>query len=680
MSSSGWELVTKNKKDKNSGKSNKLTKVEKKKFIENAPKVEDFLPLSQVQTLYDNFNGNKENKMPKDKDNKTKENEEKKKQQKLNVQADGKKKIQQQKPKEKSKPVEKSAITVDQINELIETNRVKFPDAPLIWLKDLVSYLNANISEKEEITPATKPDTYPLSLVTKAVRSSFEKVIKSAGIQTAQLFYENTLLLMAKNMAFGSSDIGCKIFIQLLGNMYPDMTCSNIEKLTSLRNSYQNKKSIGLAILWALSQGGKKNLTVGLTLWHEVMASMLESRNYAYHVTKILKELFNIHSKNISNNLTADMYLNIVDDFCSGKINIHASLSKEISNCLQLLRDTIIHSDKIDVKSLFEHTIDRINTKTNPLHKEELLRILALCIAKDNRSLSLWNKIHLKRLYQSELLIKQLTDDWESIRSDVDAKLLKETLGVFQIVEVKPKKNKEDLLMLACQKKSEDLIKKMSASAKKSRSFPWKKGSFILLILIGAVVAFDCRKHGSFEASATGRLMRTTGVIGYGQNAWSTTKSYSNQGLAYLEASFPDYYKTASTYGQQYAKLAGDFYIVGRNLAFKLYNNTAEFVDKKKPIVVDSIEQYFPGWLDTIQKFGAKQFELTKKYSADASDFIVKQSTTFIRWLETSVFVGKMSPENIRGYATEAVKSTQAFASQTYDWVYEKVQTLSKVQ
>lgn len=37
----------------------------------------------------------------------------------------------------------------------------------------------------------------------------------------------------------------------------------------------------------------------------------------------------------------------------------------------------------------------------------------------------------------------------------MDAKLLKETLGVFQIVEVKPKKNKEDLLMLACQKKSE---------------------------------------------------------------------------------------------------------------------------------------------------------------------------------------------------------------------------------
>ncbi|XP_074113094.1 transmembrane protein 214 [Cotesia typhae] len=680
MSSSGWELVTKNKKDKNSGKNNKLTKIEKKKFIESAPKVEDFLPLSQVQTLYDNFNGNKENKMPKDKDNKTKENEEKKKQQKLNAQVDNKKKLQQQKPKEKSKPVEKSAITVEQINELIETNRVKFPDAPLIWLKDLVAYLNGNISEKEEITPATKPDTYPLSLITKAVRTSFEKVIKSVGIQTAQLFYENTLLLMAKNMAFGSSSIGCKIFIQLLAYMHPEITCANIEKLISLRNSYQNKKSIGLAILWALGQGGKKNLTVGLTLWHEVMASMLESRNYAYHVTKILREMFTIHSKNINNSLTTDMYLNIVDDFCSGKINIHTSLSKEISSCLQFLRETVIQTDKIDVKSLFENTIDKINNKTNPLYMEELLRILALCVAKDNRSLSFWNKMHSKRLYQSELLIKQLTNDWASIRSEVDAKLLKQTLSVFQVTEVKPKKNKEDLLMLACQKRSQDLIIKMSATTKKGRSFPWTKGSFILLILIGALVAFDCSKHGSFEASTTGRLMRTSGVVGYGQKAWSTTKSYSNKGLVYLEASYPDYYKTASTWGRQYAKLTGDFYLVGRNFVFKLYNNTAEFVEQKKPIVVDSIEHYFPGWLATVQKFGSKQLELTKKYSADASDFIVTQSTTFIRWLETSVFVGKMSPENIRGYAIQAVESTQAFASQAYDVVYEKVQTLLKVQ
>lgn len=45
MYSGGWEIVGKNKKDKNVGKAGKLTKLEKKKFIENAPKVEDFCEL-----------------------------------------------------------------------------------------------------------------------------------------------------------------------------------------------------------------------------------------------------------------------------------------------------------------------------------------------------------------------------------------------------------------------------------------------------------------------------------------------------------------------------------------------------------------------------------------------------------------------------------------------------------
>lgn len=41
MSSGSWELVSR-KKDRGNDKSNKLTKAEKKKFIETAPKVEDF--------------------------------------------------------------------------------------------------------------------------------------------------------------------------------------------------------------------------------------------------------------------------------------------------------------------------------------------------------------------------------------------------------------------------------------------------------------------------------------------------------------------------------------------------------------------------------------------------------------------------------------------------------------
>lgn len=67
------------------------------------------VPLSQVKTLYDNLDSNKENKKPsKEKDNKTKENEEKKKQQKQQQQQQAEKKKQE--PKEKPPKTIKDAL------------------------------------------------------------------------------------------------------------------------------------------------------------------------------------------------------------------------------------------------------------------------------------------------------------------------------------------------------------------------------------------------------------------------------------------------------------------------------------------------------------------------------------------------------------------------------------------
>lgn len=135
---------------------------------------------------------------------------------------------------------------------------------------------------------------------------------------------------MTKCLSEGTPDIGCKIFLKLLAQMYPEMMPLFINKYISLKNSYQNKKTIGLSLIWVYSQVGKYNLTIGLNIWHEVMAPMLESRTYAFHVVKLLKEMIAIHS----NAITEEIYMNIVDDFYSGKYNVVSSLSKEVSSCI----------------------------------------------------------------------------------------------------------------------------------------------------------------------------------------------------------------------------------------------------------------------------------------------------------------------------------------------------------
>jgi hypothetical protein len=52
--------------------------------------------------------------------------------------------------------------------------------------------------------------------------------------------------------------------LQLLAFQNPKITISNIQKVTALRNSYQNRQPVLLAVLWALGQGGMKDLQTGL--------------------------------------------------------------------------------------------------------------------------------------------------------------------------------------------------------------------------------------------------------------------------------------------------------------------------------------------------------------------------------------------------------------------------------
>lgn len=160
-----------------------------------------------------------------------------------------------------------------------------------------------------------------------------------AGKQTAQIFYENTLTAMATDMVKGSPVVGHKIFLQLLAQVNPEMTAANIPKVISVRNSYQNRKPVGMSLLWALSQAGRKNLAVGLKVWHEVMAPLLETKGYSGYVVQILEDLIFEH-KNFCD-LKPELYLDVVEDTYSGKFNVPTAVGREINNSIEKLRVSV---------------------------------------------------------------------------------------------------------------------------------------------------------------------------------------------------------------------------------------------------------------------------------------------------------------------------------------------------
>lgn len=216
-------------------------------------------------------------------------------------------------------------------------------------------------------------------------------------------------------------------------------------------------------------------------------------------------------------------------------------------------------------------------------------------------------------------------------------------------------------------------------TASTDRKFPWKRGCILLLLLIGTILIYDCQKHGSFEASNTGKLLKNSGITAQALKIWSVTEMYTSKLAETIKDSSPEYYKAAVDFSTPYIKLGIDLYIVTRNISIRLYNNIAAYVEKNGPIVRETIEHYLPGIIEQIQKQSIRGFQLAKTYSIIAGEKLTENFHFASHWLQTNVFIGELSPENLQNYANRAIDMTQTYASQTYDWVYEKMQSLSKV-
>lgn len=582
-------------------------------------------------------------------------------------------------PKEKPPKSIKDAlnmINVAELHNVFINSQTRFPEAPLIWLKDLAAFLNIKIPiDKEDVIFSGKSKDYPLSIIPKSISSILEKAIDMAGKQTVQLFYENTLTSMATDMVKGSPVLGHKIFLQLLAYINPEITIVNISKLIRVKNSYQNRKNIGLSILWAISQAGRKNLAVGLKVWHEVMSPMLEIKSYCSYVAQILNNL--VFGHETFHDLKPELYLDIVEDICSGKLNVSASIGREINISIEKLRLILFKNKNINYVKLFEMLITKITQKIHANYRDELIKALVTCLATDSLCFSVWKSIYAKNLYQSHLILSYIDSKWHLLYATLEIKCLKETCIVFQTINERCKKTKDEGLANNCSKLCKVLLLKMTASANKK--FPWKKGIILLLLFISVILGYDIYKHDDFKASNTNKFLKRSGLFACGQQSWIIMQEYSYKALEFVEATSPEYYKATIETCQPYIKLTGNVYIIIKNHFLKIYDNILEYIEKNSPLIIQTIEHYIPGMLDEIKLRSNQGLEYIKVYSNLCVEKLNEHSIATLQWLEHNVFVGKLSPENLQNYASKAIDTTQTLASQTYDWVYEKVQTLSKV-
>ncbi|RZF41725.1 hypothetical protein LSTR_LSTR016081, partial [Laodelphax striatellus] len=156
-------------------------------------------------------------------------------------------------------------MTLQSVSLVIETGKVRFKEAPLVWLKSLASFLNLKLPvEQKEVTFTSKSFETPLGLLNLEIRNLIKKELKDVPEPIIQTLYDYCLTSMANDMTKGGTICGYKMLLQLIAIHYPSVTIESLEKSIALRNSYQNRQAIGSSILWAVGQGGYKDLSIGL--------------------------------------------------------------------------------------------------------------------------------------------------------------------------------------------------------------------------------------------------------------------------------------------------------------------------------------------------------------------------------------------------------------------------------
>ena len=97
-----------------------------------------------------------------------------------------------------------------------------------------------------------------------------------------------------------------------------------------LRNSYQNRPNIGLALLWSVGQAGKNDLQTGVRIWLEMMLPVMSMKHYTRFVVEYLGLLLNQHR------ITKDTVLSkpVMDlqNFVTVQVYIYLDLNKR--DCL----------------------------------------------------------------------------------------------------------------------------------------------------------------------------------------------------------------------------------------------------------------------------------------------------------------------------------------------------------
>ncbi|XP_066170634.1 transmembrane protein 214 isoform X3 [Sylvia atricapilla] len=404
------------------------------------------------------------------------------------------------------------ALDLADLQKELDKSRSVFPENPSVWVKDLAGYLNYKLqAPRSDPVLSQHPHDYPYCLVSKELRSIIRSLLAKAS-SVLELFFDHCIYTMLQELdkASGESLHGYRICIQALLLDRPRIATTNLGKYLEVLRSQQNRPAKCLTVLWALGQAGFSDL-------HEGLKGILMHPGTLCH--------------------RAGPGCPLVPRWCPlalGSLALSPSLQEQLRRLYPRLKVLALGArPEAALHTYFPSFLSRATPACPPAMKKELLTSMSQCLSLDPLSFSVWRQLYTKHLAQSSLLLNHLLESWESSSNKVHQSL-QETVRSFKVTneELAARGTGGDQDVAACDAACKELLLKM-----RGRGFPWSRLLLVLLLLAAGFFLHDVQTHGSFQASSSARLLRSSGILPASQLAWQKVSLGCLEGYRWLEHS-----------------------------------------------------------------------------------------------------------------------------------------------
>ncbi|XP_071807415.1 transmembrane protein 214-A-like [Asterias amurensis] len=657
-----WETVSKKKKATSSDK-----KAARKNFANVAQTVDIASPVKESETVFDAFSSGKHNNAQPSNSSPTDSPPKKK------AGGDAPKKVsgQQKKKKETAKKNEKGFESLVDALKALDPKEVKAelsdvqnrcPDAPSLWLGDIVSFMNRKLLTKEsDLVFSDQAPNYPLGKMSKHLSDCLNATLKSYNKDMLKAFFDYCIRELANEAGKDPSSVnGYRVFIQLIASKNPDFVTDSMELYLNMVKRKQNDKAHCLSVLWSCAQAGYSNPVVGLKVWCGLMLPLLgvkPASSYAMaNLDRILKQKLDKEKAHAV--LGPNQFFPILDFVFTPGISLSAQLQKQLMRHYSKLKSMAFGSHpETSLRHFFPSLLARATTNCPEPMKTELLTTLVMCLSTDHHCFSKWRQMYDGHLSQSSVLMNHMLSSWDKVQKKLPWQLLKETIRAFHLTNedmasTRNGKTEHEQCKVACK----ELLERMSGF-----EFPWRGVLTTVALAIITLIAFDIYSHKGFNGSLTQTFFERSGIAAVCKQAYTKISFYL--GLAYEWASIniPIYYVQA-------AEFCGPYLILLKEKLYTLCIFLGEvtapvwvWLGQNIPIAIEWIKAQIPIILDVIWS-----------YLVAAWDFVSPHLIAF--WTTISPYLEQLW-DGILHYSVLIWTAALPYLRAVYKWLQQLVNT-----